>query len=46
LSTETLLLTFAEVAGNLGRSGIQQQKQLIGSLREYMDEIERRLLAK
>ena len=45
LSTETLLGSIADVAGRLAAVGELEQKQAIGNLREWLDELERRLLA-
>lgn len=45
LSTETLLRNFTEMAEKLAPSDPAGQKQVVGILREFLDEIERRLLA-
>lgn len=44
LSTDTLIQNVGEVAEKLSQSDQPGQKQVIGILREYLDEIERRLL--
>jgi transcriptional regulator with XRE-family HTH domain len=43
LSTETLIQSFSELAAKLSVAGTQ--RQVIGNLRELLDELERRLLA-
>ena len=45
LSTDTLIQTFAEVAAKLSQVDENARKQVVGSLRDYLDEIEHRLLA-
>lgn len=45
LSTEALIRNFAEMAEKLSQSDQPKQKQVLGILREYLDEFERRLLA-
>jgi len=45
LSTETLIGNFVELAEKLSQSDPLGQKPVVGVLREYLDEIERRLLA-
>ena len=45
LSTELLIQTFLNVAERLPLDGVPEKKRVVGSLRELLDEIERRLLA-
>lgn len=45
LSTETLIQTFGDVADKLVRGDGHERKRAVGSLREMLDEIERRLVA-
>jgi len=45
LSTEALIRNFAEMAEKLSQSDQPKLKQAVGILREWLDEIERRLLA-
>ena len=45
LSTETLIKTLAEVADKLVQVDDATKKQVVGSLREYLDEIEHRLIS-
>ena len=45
LSTEMLVKTLAEVADKLVQVDDATRKQVLGSMREYLDEIEHRLLS-
>ena len=45
LSTETLIQTFAEVAAKMSQVDDPTKKQVVGNLRDYLDEIEHRLTA-
>jgi transcriptional regulator with XRE-family HTH domain len=45
LSTETLIKTLAEVADKLVHVDDITKKHVVGSLREYLDEIEHRLIS-
>lgn len=45
LSMETLIQTFAEVAQKLAQVEDASKKKVVASLRDYLDEIEHRLLA-
>ena len=44
-STETLIRNFKEMAEELSQSDQPKQRQVVGILREWLDELERRLLA-
>jgi transcriptional regulator with XRE-family HTH domain len=45
LSTETLIQNVVDVADKLSQGDTPEKKQVVGSLRELLDEIEQRLLA-